>query len=143
MKIDGIEVEDAKKPVVLHITKRDATSGQKDPKSCAAAKAACRLEGVLEARVYRGRTYLLFRLANGKKIWRRYHTPISLRTEITAFDRGGAFEPDDFELKPLTASQLLGAKPPGAQSGPRATKRKPHHVIKGIREHGPRSGDKN
>jgi hypothetical protein len=61
----------------------------------AAAKAACRINGVGEARVYRSRTFLLLERASGKPIWMRFHVPIRLRAEIVSFDRGGSFEPGD------------------------------------------------
>lgn len=35
----------------------------------------------------------------------RYFTPEALRTEIVAFDRGGTFQPGEYELKAPTEAQ--------------------------------------
>lgn len=138
MSIDGIIVEDGKKPLVLNIKEADCKTGKRDPAGCAAAKAACRVDGVLEARVYRTRTYLLTQ-KNGKKSWQRYITPDAIRNELIAFDRGGTFEPDDYTLAVVSESQRLGVnrgKPP-AKTGKRSGINSPH-VVKGIRPVGPK-----
>jgi len=143
MKINGIDVQDADKPLVLNIREADAKTGKKDPAKCAAAKAACRLTGVIEARVFRTRTYLLCADARrkGGKVWIRYMTPGPLRGEIIAFDRGGTFQPDDYMLLAPCNTQVLGSYGSGSDKRPKRGKRmKPYHVLKGIREEGPRGG---
>jgi hypothetical protein len=145
MKIDGIEVVDADRPLVLHIRTPDAKTGKpKDPENCAAAKAACRIPGVILAKVYRTRTYLLQGTPGDKtgksRRWRRYLTPDSLRGEIIALDRGGSFEPDDYELPAPPKSMRLGAKlaqPTGRRTG---KKKRVPHIVRGIRPHGPGKG---
>ena len=145
MKLDGFQVVDALKPIMLHITKADAQSGTKDPANCAAAKAACRLTGVIEARVYRTRTYILLKDARGKKYWRRYLTPGSVAGEIIAFDRGGTFEPGDYTLPVASKTTKLGGDPRGsrpASAWKNKAKRPSPRIIPGIREYGPRgTGD--
>lgn len=138
MTIDGIEVEDATKPLILHIREADCKSGKKDPSGCAAAKAACRIDGVIEARVYRTRTYLLMQ-SKGKKVWKRHNTPNSIRNELIAFDRGGSFEPDDYTLGIVGVSERLGATAGRlpVKGGKRSGRNAPH-VVKGIRPLGPK-----
>ena len=142
MKIDGIEVHDADKPLLLHIRNTDTKTGKKNPSDCAAAKAAKRERGVLEARVFRSRTYLLKeRTSPGgktKKVWERYITPDALKGEIIAFDRGGEFEPDDYELQAPTKSQRLGAFVDGGSRGKTKKKFRPPHTVKNIRPLGPK-----
>jgi hypothetical protein len=136
MKIDGIPVRDAHHVIMLHISEQDARGRSKDPRNCAAARAACRLRGVKEARVYRSRTFLLIERANGIHYWVRLHTPERLQKEIVAFDRGGTFEPGDYVLRPMPPAGQLGADRrvrPLKQSGGSSKKRTPHR-LGGIRE---------
>jgi hypothetical protein len=138
MKIDGIPVRDADRVIILHISEQDARGRSKDPRNCAAAKAACRVDGVKEARVYRSRTFLLIERANGMPCWVRLHTPERLQKEIVAFDRGGKFEPGDYVLRPMPPAGRLGADQrirPSKQNGG-SKKRRPHR-LGGIREVAP------
>lgn len=144
INLDGIEVRDGTGEIIIHITKRDATTGRGKPDDCAAAKACCRLSGVLEARVYRTRTFLLRKHGN-KKIWERYRTPDSIRNELIAFDRGGHFEPDDYRLIPVSPMQRLGVTPPWRDkkyktNPPHKRKKLTPHVVKGVRERAPTAG---
>ncbi len=102
MKIDGMLVVEAKSPITLNITKRDIGKGAaKDPRSCAAAKAARRMfPAADEVRVHLSRLYV----RTGKK-WTRYKVADGLRTEIIAFDRGGSFEAGEYMLRPSPPSQ--------------------------------------
>jgi hypothetical protein len=136
MRINGIPVQDADEPLVLHIRTPDTKTGAKDPEKCAAAKAACRIPGVILAKVYRTRTYLL--KGSGKaRFYTRYLTPDSLRSEIVAFDRGGTFAPGDYELPAPPKSMKIGAKGRGAPTGPHRKLHRPPHVVTGIRPRGP------
>lgn len=137
MKINGLPVVDATKPLNLVITKRDVSLGAtKDPGACAAARSLCRLPEIDEARVHLGRTYI----KSGKK-WIRYETPKAVRTEIVAFDRGGSFEPGEYIFGAIRPSHRNGrqqgstksqTKPAGAKKKRRA---KPH-VVSGVRHNG-------
>jgi hypothetical protein len=141
MKYEGYTVHDATKSVLLHIRPVDATSGQKDPATCAAAKSACRLPGVVEARVYRTRTYLLKKNKRGQKHWERYITPQALRGEMISFDRGSFFDPGDYSLRAPGKTAALGSQYNRYREHGSTGKKKPRskaHVVKGIREHGPR-----
>jgi hypothetical protein len=138
MKIDGVPVEDAAKPVKLHITKADVNKGNnKDPGGCAAAQACMRELGAEAARVHIGRTYLKL----GKK-WVRFHTPPALRSEIIAFDRGGTFEPGEYYLAPMQPTKKAGKRQGSKAGDRRATRKAPakarakHHTVTGIRAHG-------
>ena len=137
MKIDGIEVRDADAPLLLHIRTPDCKTGKKDPQNCAAAKAAMREPGVILARIYRTRSYLL--KGRGKaRYWERFLTPDSLRGEIIAFDRGGEFDPGDYELPRPPKSMKLGVRHyDGINRKRTGKKKKPPHVVRGIRPHGP------
>ena len=95
MKIDGIEVVDARKPLSLKIGKKDIGRGSvKNPYVCAAARAIMRqVPNATQAKVHMSKIYI----KTGKK-WTRYQAPASLRTEIVSFDRGGAFEAGEYLL---------------------------------------------
>ena len=119
MRINGLKVTDAKKPLRITITKQDVKAGsKKDPTSCAAARALCRQDGVAEARVHIARTYL----KTGDK-WTRYATNGGLRTEIISFDRGGDFAPGKYVLTPLSPSQRTGKNHNKQYAGPKVPER--------------------
>ena len=102
MEINGKKVVDATRKLKINISPRDATEGAtKDPASCAAARAAKRdIPHCISARVHIGRVYVEL-----KDKWVRYFTPESLRTEIIAFDRGGSFQPGEYELNPPSKAE--------------------------------------
>lgn len=135
MKINGLPVVDATKAIKLTINDADCKLGQtKDSGACAAARALLRqVPNCTQARVYRAVTYILI----GKK-WLRCMTPRSLRTEIVAFDRGGKFEPGEFELNAITSSKRLGeahsARPP-QHDRPGKASRAQHRTLN-VRAHG-------
>ena len=101
--------------------------------------------GASEARVHTGRTYVKI-----NEEWMRYNTPVSLQKEIVAFDRGGSFEPGEYELRPLPVTQIKrlgqrqGSKTTAADSrqyraGRKlgyAPKRRKVHITTGVRAHG-------
>lgn len=130
--IDGVPVIDAKAPLTLTITKRDCNNGDpKEPDTCAAARALRREHGVADCRVHLGRIYI----RQNKGNWQRFLTPKSLRSEIIAFDRGGAFSPGEYTLSPLppanrTTGKRQGSKPKfkQARDNPKRKKRTKHVV---------------
>jgi hypothetical protein len=130
ISINGLPVKDGRRTLVLQITQADIAAGQsRKPDCCAAAQACVNHLKVLEARVHLSRIYLRF----DDKQWFRYETPLPLRQEIIAFDRGGKFEPLDVKLKPCPASERIGAS---RKSGPRLTKgkkREPMHHVTNVR----------
>ena len=102
MMIEGLPVRDLTKPLKLVISDDDCKRGStKNPSSCAAALAACRLPKVTEARVHIGRVFL--NISN--KYWLRGKTPGALRTEIVSFDRGAKFEPGEYTIRPIAPSE--------------------------------------
>ena len=137
MKIAGVEVRNATKPVTIVITRADVKEGAtKDPASCAAARACIRELHASEARVHVGRTYVKI----GNK-WLRYNTGRALRSEIVAFDRGGTFEPGEYHIMPVQPSRrAIGRRQGGASKNARprpvGKKRLKRHITTGIREHG-------
>jgi hypothetical protein len=129
-QIDGLPVFDAKRPLVLHVTRSDiAKADRKEPNNCAIARACRRELHVVEARIHLGRTYLRLNAHN----WTRYATPKAARDEIIAFDRGGSFEPGEILLAPVKHSQKLGTK---RKTGPKTKPGKPRRspqVVKNVR----------
>lgn len=141
MRINGKRVVDAKSPLRITITPKDAALGRnKDPAACAAARAILRgykEEGVKSARVHLGRVYV-----EHDDKWIRYVTPEVLRTEIISFDRHKSteFMPGDYTLRAISAANRLGTRRGPQQSGTPGNKRKKiarivHHV-EGVRAHG-------
>jgi hypothetical protein len=99
-RIKAIDVVDAEKALRLHVTQDDITQADiKDPGNCAVARACKRELHVTEARVHLSYVYLRPN-ANENK-WVRYMTPRAMRDQMISFDRGGAFEPSEFDLKPM------------------------------------------
>ncbi len=142
--INGRPVVNATRKVLLHISAADAKKGNvKDPGACAAALAAIRaVPDTIAARIHLGRAYLLNKKTNK---WMRYKTPDALRSEIVAFDRGGSFEPGDYELRPLSPSDseprrpgLKFARDPdrGGKGANKTKHPRKLHVVRGVRQHG-------
>src|SRR6185503_11260134 len=129
--IAGLPVIDAKRPIKLSITLDDIKKANtKAPNACAVARACQRQLHVLEARVHLSRIYLRTNDSN----WVRYSTPRCIRSEIIAFDRGGAFQPIDAVLGPLSPSKAVTGKAQGApkkktaHSAPKRKRQAPHVV---------------
>jgi hypothetical protein len=121
MKIAGVQVQDAKAPLTVEVTREDIKGAStKKPEACAVARAIVRETGAEAARVHLSRTYVK---RNGS--WRRYYTPNDVRSEVVAFDRGGKFEPGAYALMPMPPSARLAAKAAYRKRGPQRTKRTP------------------
>lgn len=151
MEINGKKVVDATKKIKINISKRDTIEGDnKNPSSCAAARAAKRdVPECINARVHIGRVYV-----EHKDKWVRYFTPEALRTEIIAFDRGGSFQPGQYELKPPSKTETeeyrnafrksSGTSTNRNASSTKATKRRQkikiavikRHAVSGVRPRG-------
>lgn len=141
MKIGGLPVVDANKPLRVKITPRDIARGDnKNPSGCAAARAIMRQTHCTQARVHIGRVYVK---DDQKKRWVRYRTPMAMRSEIISFDRGSEFAPGEYIIPPIQPSHRGDGKrrriaKPGTGHGrnnPHKTKSKPH-VVSGIRPRG-------
>jgi hypothetical protein len=140
--IGGKPVINARKRLRVRITAKDVqTAKTRDPGACAAAKALIRtVPGCVAARVHLGRTYILTNKGN----WSRYKTPDALRSEIVALDRGGKFEPGDYELRPLPPSAMFpksraksGSDTNRNKNASSPTKRpRKLHVMTGVRPRG-------
>ena len=141
--IGGRPVVNGKRKVLLHISPVDVKKGKnKVPGACAAAIALMReVPNCVKARVHLGRTYIL----KDDDQWYRYKTPEALQREIVAFDKGGRFEPGEYELRPMSPSDLIPVRKPEkvmrtetnrSQPGnaPHKQPRK-FHVTKGVRPH--------
>ena len=140
MEINGRKIVNGTKKVVIHVTKDDIKGGStKDPGGCAAARAAIREGYCVEARVHKGRTYLL--PTPDSKVWLRLQTPMSLNRELTAFDRGGRFVESEHILTPLCAAHRarFGKKLSHSPDKPRRLQKKrprPYHITKDVRKFG-------
>jgi hypothetical protein len=138
--IEGKAVLNAKRGLKIHILPVDiAKADNKRPETCAAARAIVRDCHALEARVHLGRVYVRSNNSN----WQRYETPKSLRSEIIAFDRGGTFQPGEYELLPVRPRDYPTGKrqgsPPKAKRGPKKPVR-PKMFVQNVRG-GPATGD--
>lgn len=133
--IDGLPVVDAPKNAAITFTVNKADvrgSKSMDPRSCAAALAISR-EYKTQAIVHISRTYVK---SEDGKAWIRYKTPESISREITSFDRGHSFEPGEYYVTPLPASERLGAytHKSGQRNGAGNQKRMPQHKTVMVRE---------
>lgn len=97
-------VVDASRNARIEVTSKDeATSRKKSHKGCAMAVACKRkfhLDGVI---ISVNRAYLV----KGDKA-RRFQLPPSVSREVVSFDRGGGFEPGDYELSKVGEGTKLG-----------------------------------
>ena len=75
-------------------------------------------------------------IKTAKDHWTRFMTPHSLRSEIIAVDRGGAFAPGEYVLSIPDKGRKLG-KGTGTETGrrnrPSKTKRRPYHRATNVR----------
>jgi len=129
--IEGLPVKDAANPLMIHIKQCDIIGSKKsDASNCAAARALKREIGS-EARVFLTRTYIKV-----GKVWARFITPESISREITAFDRGAAFEPGEYVLKPPSKTSRLDykAKPTGPKKTKNGKSNRPRHVTASVRQ---------
>lgn len=128
--LEGKPVFNSSRPMEIYITKEDVSFAKsKEPDACAAAVACLRNPGVQKALVHLSVTFIKTR---GK--WFRYRTPVGLRDEIVAFDRGGSFYPGDFKLLPVPVSMARHRSSGSRQSSSSAPKRIVH-MVQGVREH--------
>lgn len=97
-------VVDAERNARIEVTSKDeATSRKKSHKGCAMAVACKRkfhLDGVI---ISVNRAYLV----KGDRA-RRFQLPPSVSREVVSFDRGGGFEPGDYELSKVGEGTKLG-----------------------------------
>jgi len=99
-------VVDAKKNVDIEVTNADdRVAAKKSHKTCAMAVACKRkfkLDGVV---ISVNRAYLV----KGKKA-ERFELPPSVSREVVSFDRGGGFEPGEYQLSKVAPDKRLGKK---------------------------------
>jgi hypothetical protein len=101
--LEGLPIVDAEDAMDLHVQKRDIKrTAAKDPGHCALAECMKREYGEQDVRVYLSRAYVL----HGDH-WVRYTVSALAQREITAFDRGGSFEPGLYRLYAPSPSSRL------------------------------------
>ena len=134
--IDGLPVEDARKPIIITVTKGDCSGGDpKYPATCAAARALRREFHAKDVRVHLSRVYI----KTTPDKWVRYLVPRSMRTEIISFDRGGIFAPGEFQLIPPWSGHRVGKYHVGKKTagvGKSGKKRRAARITIDVR-HGP------
>jgi len=143
--VEGIPVVDARKPMTIEISPDDVKRGaNKSPDSCAVARACMRQIGAaIATKVHLSRTYVKFKDKDGTIKWMRFGTPVSIRSEIVGFDRGGTFEPGVYTFAPVQPSVRFGTKRKRYDHrtrGPRAgkpSKRSKPHYTQNVRGHAP------
>lgn len=126
-----LPIVNAKKPLVLHITKgdlRSAEQNRKDPNWCVIACAARREFGADDVKIHLSRIYI----RRGQK-WQRFVTSKALRSEIIAFDRGGTFAPGEFWLSPPPPSKQRGGQQGSAKPPSYMRPRNPRHNTEDVR----------
>ena len=139
-RIAGRQIKNATKPLIITVKPCDVKEANiKEPSQCVMARAILRQEHT-EARVHISRIYV----KSKDGYWYRYGVPESLRSEIIAFDRGGAFLPDTFEVMPLRKSHRATGKAKGSETNKTRNRklhkpRKKHVYVKDIRT-GPANG---
>jgi hypothetical protein len=123
-RIDGLPVYDAKRPISITVTAKDvANAKRKSPGACVAALAAMRGLHAKEVRVHLGRVYV-----RHTQSWLRYETKPRLRNEIIAYDRGGTFEPGEYDAPPPSVGHRAGERGSGRPSTHPSKRRRPHFV---------------
>lgn len=129
-KIDGQLVVNAKRPVTFVVTTADIKkAARKSNPGCVIAVSCMRELEATAAKVHVARTFLNL---GGK--WTRFKTSKALRTELIAYDKGGEFEPGEYELIPPSPSDL---EPRPANKNPdKRKRRRPMHIVGGIRPGG-------
>ena len=125
-------VVDATKNAHIEVTAQDdKVAKRKSHKTCAMAVACKRkfnLDGVI---ISANRAYLV----KGTQA-RRFELPPSVSREVVSFDRGGGFEPGDYELSRPGPAHRLGAIPKShgnENNGRTRPERKFAHKTGGIR----------
>lgn len=125
-------ISDAKKNIEIEVTNADdKAAAKRSHKTCAMAVACKRkfkLDGVV---ISVNRAYLV----KGTKA-ERFELPPSVSREVVSFDRGGGFEPGEYQLTKPGPSNKLGThkyKKTGSGHGGGDGQRKVTHHTGGIR----------
>ncbi len=127
-------VSDAKRSLVVAVTKADvAHADKKDPSGCALAVACKRMRHADAALIGLSYSYII----KGAKAV-RFKTSVAVSREITSFDRHGDFSPGDFYvLSKISPSVKLGsyrAKPHSGTRPPhKSNSNGPYHRTENIR----------
>lgn len=127
---DGVPIIDADEDQLIVVTPnqvRHAVPG--DPHRCAVALACSLLPDVVEATIHRSFSYLTYedRIV-------RYETPLALRYEIVAIDRGGHFAAGEYILRRPGKSRRLirngGTRSQKGKTNSHSSKTKrQHHTV--------------
>lgn len=140
MKIKGLEVVDAKKPMSITVLAPDIKKARrKIEDECAIAVACKREHKVTDVLVHASVTYVRY---NGKYV--RFKTPEPAHIETVAFDRGGDFQEGEYIFNPpsksdiasrgrRTGSNAAGSRDKGSKNRTPKTPRPPVRERKGVR----------
>lgn len=135
MKINGLPVIDANRPLIINITEKDIkVSKIGDEKHCAAATAICRQEKTSDVIVHASRAYVK---SKNQKFYLRYMVPICLNIQTKVFDKRGKMDAGDYMLYAPQPSQKSSVPRPSAKRKARRDRipspRKPYHKYEGVR----------
>ena len=140
--MDGTDVIDSSRTIKIKVTSADVKRAKrKDPGNCAIAQSVKRCAHVDSVRVHTSRTYVR---KHKSAPWERFITPMSIRTELVAFDRGAPFQEDEYTLRPMSKTRRMGERKRYYEATKRKaftgkTRAKPH-VFAGIRVSAPHGG---
>jgi len=132
-KFKGRDIVNLGRGMRLKVTEADIKKGVPlDPENCAVAECIKRITGADEVSVHRG----VVMIVKGNKAM-RLMTSSGVRLETIVFDRGGAFIPGEYDLKPVPAHIIAPKKKPKSPSAPRMGKEarlsRRRMVIPGVR----------
>ena len=131
--INGRQCIDATKSMTLNITNNDCTlASRKDHANCVISRACMKSTGsdalVYVSRVYIKQTY--------QDVWVRYIVTNTLRTQVVAFDQGGAFAEGTYTLYAPNSCKRLGVSSGGHKTAALNTPRKMPVKLEGVRTAG-------
>jgi len=107
-------VVDANRNARIEVTKADEkAAAKKSHKTCAMA-VACKRKFHLDGVIISAATAYLVKGTQA----RRFTLPPSVAKEVVSFDRGGGFEPGEYELSRVEPSRKLGARALAAKTRP-------------------------
>jgi hypothetical protein len=106
-------IVDARDPFRFVVKAEDvAQANQKDPYSCAIAKAVERFTGVKAIAIYRTIAYIPFdKKEDGNKVIERFRIDRATTAAIAVYDQTGKFEPGEYYFNPPSKSIRLDYKP--------------------------------
>jgi hypothetical protein len=131
--INGRQCIDATESISLNITDNDCQlASRKDHANCVLSRACMKHTGS-DVLVYVSRVYVK---QIHQDVWVRYVIENTLRTQVVAFDQGGAFNPGQYVLNKPASDKRLGRSSGGQKNTDRKTPRKMPVKLTNVRPYG-------